>query len=505
MLRRVRPLSAVACSLLILGVVVAPAAATTSPPRREVPPSIAVMTLPAGFGAMERPPVEFDHAAHTDALAAEGCTTCHVMEEAGLVPAFAPIRDAADRGQLMDAAHAACLACHRSRTGPDGRRGPLECSGCHVRRPDGQSQRAPMRWDYSLHARHVQALPEDACGTCHHAYDEAQQQLVYVKGTEDSCDTCHGARAEGRTRSLADAAHTGCVGCHLRRAADTLSAGPVRCVGCHDATTVAAYPRLEEPPRLLRGQPDRGWIGDQGSRTRLVLFDHLRHEPQARFCSSCHHAGLKPCRDCHTRAGAPDGGGVTLDEAYHRATSQLSCVGCHHARTTVPACEGCHRALPATASERSCARCHVGPVRDAEQLEDIPLPAATRPELAPLPPSSDAFPEEITIRGLAVQYQPATLPHRKIVAKLDEGIRTSGLAIAFHGATERMCDGCHHHAPAATAPVPCQSCHGAEAAATVDRPDLKVAYHRQCVGCHQAMSIKQQGCTDCHAAKEVQP
>jgi len=30
-----------------------------------------------------------------------------------------------------------------------------------------------------------------------------------------------------------------------------------------------------------------------------------------------------------------------------------------------------------------------------------------------------------------------------------------------------------------------------------------VAYHRQCMSCHQRLKIKD-GCTDCHAAKEGQ-
>ena len=34
---------------------------------------------------------------------------------------------------------------------------------------------------------------------------------------------------------------------------------------------------------------------------------------------------------------------------------------------------------------------------------------------------------------------------------------------------------------------------------TADKPGLTAAYHRQCIGCHQAMAIRKTGCTDCHA------
>jgi DnaJ-class molecular chaperone len=128
----------------------------------------------------------------------------------------------------------------------------------------------------------------------------------------------------------------------------------------------------------------------------------------------------------------------------------------------------------------------------------------TRVQLSPLPEASDAFPDEVVISVLAKDYEPVKLPHRKIVAKLDAGVRGSSLAASFHGTTARMCEGCHHHAPAEEATASCRACHGEAAVASVDRPGLKVAYHRQCIGCHQAMGINKQGCTDCHALKEVE-
>jgi hypothetical protein len=488
---------------LALGVVVGPAAAATPVTPRFVSPSTAVMTLPEALGTMERPAVEFDHAAHTSALEADGCTVCHVVEEIGLVPQFAPIRGVTDRDVLIDRVHDACLACHRSRTSPAGKRGPLECGGCHVRRSPGVSQRAAMTWDYSLHGRHSQAFP-DKCETCHHSYNEAEKKLVYVKGSEEACSTCHLDRDDGKNLSLPNAVHTDCVGCHLRRLEKAQTAGPIHCRGCHDAAIVDAYPQLDPVPRLVRGQPDRSWVSTEGARTPMVAFNHLGHEPDASFCSSCHHQSLKPCDDCHTLSGSVEGAGITLDESYHAASSELSCVGCHSARTSATECVGCHRSIPAGASQRACARCHVGPARLAVRPDEPPLAPVTRVQLSPLPEASDAFPDEVVISVLAKDYEPVKLPHRKIVAKLDAGVRGSSLAASFHGTTARMCEGCHHHAPAEEATASCRACHGEAAVASVDRPGLKVAYHRQCIGCHQAMGINKQGCTDCHALKEVE-
>ena len=117
---------------------------------------------------------------------------------------------------------------------------------------------------------------------------------------------------------------------------------------------------------------------------------------------------------------------------------------------------------------------------------------------------SDDFPEKVAIESLVDQYEASTLPHAKIVAKLHSSIGESALAGRFHGATEEMCMGCHHNSPVGIRPPPCRSCHGKVKDAESDKPALKAAYHRQCVGCHQVMGVAKQGCTDCHAAREVQ-
>ena len=146
--------------------------------------------------------------------------------------------------------------------------------------------------------------------------------------------------------------------------------------------------------------------------------------------------------------------------------------------------------------------CHSGPQPGSQALETAPTPADLR--LDPLPIPSDAFPEKVVIEGLVDRYEASNLPHAKIVRKLDEITRKSTLAGRFHADTETLCSGCHHHSPVGTRPPPCRACHSEVAYATEDRPGLKVAYHRQCVGCHIAMNNPKQGCTDCHAAREVE-
>ncbi|MBW1880774.1 MAG: cytochrome c class III, partial [Deltaproteobacteria bacterium] len=207
-------------------------------------------------------------------------------------------------------------------------------------------------------------------------------------------------------------------------------------------------------------------------------------------CTTCHHQTTKACSECHTVLASEEGDGVNLETAHHDTGSDRSCVGCHQREALEPDCAGCHATLPRPPSESTCAVCHTGP----------PGESAARPELAPLPPTSDDdFPDVIVIELLAADYEASEMPHAKIVEHLDALVRDSELAAAFHPTTEVLCSGCHHHSPVGERPPGCGSCHDLESHPTEDQPSLKAAYHRQCLGCHEEMGLEQVGCTDCHA------
>jgi hypothetical protein len=236
----------------------------------------------------------------------------------------------------------------------------------------------------------------------------------------------------------------------------------------------------------------------------MVAFNHANHELQGSSCSTCHHHRMKACTECHAERPTEDGGGVILERAHHDRRSDKSCVGCHRAAAAEGDCAGCHvDTTVAAGGDRGCVRCHGGPTRRPGDPPAIADGSPVAPELAVLPGASDDLPEEITIDVLADTYEASRFPHLKIIRRFDDGIRASSLARQFHGSAEAMCSGCHHHSPAGERPPKCSACHGSEAAAAIDRPSLKVAYHRQCVRCHQRLDVKA-GCTDCHAAKEGQ-
>jgi hypothetical protein len=415
-----------------------------------------------------------------------------------MIPKLASGLEIDNRDDLIDAYHESCMGCHRERSDEDLSAGPLTCGECHVKRRPAMPSRAAMVFDYSLHARHAKAF-EDKCENCHHVFDEVSKKLQYVKGQEEGCRSCHGAVDEERKLSLANASHRACLSCHLRRIRMELDSGPTLCVGCHDLERQKAIRRLEEVPRLVRGQPDTVWIHSIDAKSATVAFNHLAHEPVTGSCSTCHHQSLKPCDECHSLEGSPEGADVTVAQAYHLAASEHSCVGCHARHAAEEGCAGCHHSMTQPPAESTCVQCHNGPPPGSPALEIAPMWA--EPQLDVLPALSDDFPETVVIDGMVDRYEASQLPHSKIVVKLDEIVRSSKLAGRFHGTSETLCSGCHHHSPVGTRPPPCRSCHAEAGDPTRDHPGLKVAYHRQCVGCHIAMDLPQQGCTDCHAER----
>ncbi|HUU03481.1 MAG TPA: cytochrome c3 family protein [Myxococcota bacterium] len=459
--------------------------------------------FPASFIDLRRPPVEYDHAAHVKALGKQGCDACHPIEGGRLTPLFKRKTDTGNRDELTELYHRECLGCHKQASADGKKAGPLACSGCHAIRQKGVSAWREIRFDYSLHFRHVKAK-EEKCDSCHHVFDKLQKKLVYKKKSESACRDCHGKRDEGKKLSLRNAAHRDCINCHLERKAKGQKAGPERCVGCHSEEKQLAIEKLPVVPRLQRGQPNLTWIHSPEIKTAAVLFDHLRHEKASSSCSTCHHKTLKACRECHKPGVKGTDGAVSLEQAYHLTSSEHSCAGCHKKQTAKKTCRGCHYILGEQAGKKTCRVCHSGPKMPAGQTK-LPQPMQAPFELDALPAISADFPEKVSIASLAKDYQAAGFPHFKIITALNKNVRANGLAGAFHGKTSTLCTGCHHHSPPGMRPAACRSCHDKEGPDMVDKPGLFSAYHRQCIGCHQEMGIKKQGCTDCHkkASREV--
>lgn len=456
--------------------------------------------LPADkFAKLERPAVLFDHEKHTEALKDAPCTECHRQDKDSGALVFGVIdpEKHTTRKAITDAYHDNCIGCHKERGA-----GPMACGECHVRNAPASAPWHSMELSLEQHQKHVAAM-EDKCEACHHDYDEQAKKLVYKQGAETSCRDCHREAAQDNRPSMRMAAHTQCITCHMDREKQNAATGPVQCQGCHDeALKLPALMDMSRVKRLDRNQEDMPLITVKDNKMKPVPFDHKNHETVARNCRTCHHESLKACSECHTVQGKKEGGYVRLSEAFHRATSERSCVGCHEQVKKQTACRVCHESMASGPVESSCDTCHSG---------EEGAPAAARADRDPNEVIDWAlmyvqdFPEDIEVKTIADKYEAVPFPHLEIIKSMNKLLGGNRLANVFHGDRNVVCAGCHHHSPMNARPPACSRCHDAPFdARDLSRPGLKGAYHQQCVGCHRTMNIKNfRDCTVCHKDKDA--
>jgi hypothetical protein len=338
-----------------------------------------------------------------------------------------------------------------------------------------------IHWDSDIIAK--DEGKDTNCGQCHHEYDEDKQELVYIQFAEEGCRSCHTPEPKEPVKSnLSEAFHGQCVTCHLEnKEAQAERNGPLDCASCHGGPQrlemqAKFADKLEGMdgilPRLPRNQPDAVLVmaklpelPEDATRPTLmypVPFNHELHEQATDACRDCHHETLKSsCTDCHTLQGSEQGGYITLDRAMHAPDSKSSCVGCHneikagsllcrlphgHAARhrapgfqlrLVPRQPGHPRPTSRRASSTDYAdftemlipaqadgRQPTGePVVVPEDKEGRAALAQRlidqRPKEALLIAEED-IPDVVRIDVLADEYQPAELPHRKIVMSMME-------------------------------------------------------------------------------------
>jgi len=495
--------------------------AVTEPPRADV---ITIDAMKV-FGTMSRPPVEFLHDRHTEALQKQNkdCLSCHLKKDDVQSIQFMRTEEM-DKQALMDLYHLNCIACHRETASAGDKSGPVECGNCHSGTSDVVSVRKPMGMDRSLHFRHVKAQ-DKKCETCHHEYDELNKKLIYVKGKEGTCRYCHGEEKVENRIPMRDASHLSCVACHQRLEAKKKKAGPVQCSGCHDPLEQQMIEKLATIPRMERNQPDIVFVktgvqpnpnpGENSAlRMNPVPFNHKAHETYNDTCRVCHHAEMTSCSECHVIGGSEKGNYINLQKSFHLLRSEQSCLGCHEYQQREKACVGCHGFLPKDRrmDTASCETCHITPPSGI-------MPEELRPDnkvlaeqmLKDREPATQVYPQEdipevVKIGELSNLYEPAVFPHRKIFNALYKGIKDNRLAGYFHDNPGTLCQGCHHNSPPSKKPPKCGSCHGKPFnEKDLFKPGLAGAYHLQCMECHSAMDLKKPGsrdCASCHKEKK---
>ncbi len=493
---------------------------------------IVIDTLHA-FGDLERPDVVFLHDQHTDALEKQGksCDTCHLSEKRfkmvpdtlesaikrvdHLSPKFKRLKDQG-RKEVMEIYHDECIGCHNRMADEGHESGPVTCGECHQAEPPAVSNRAPMGMDQSLHYRHVKAQ-EKKCELCHHKYDEIRDKLYYAKGEEGTCRYCHKEETEENRISMRLASHISCLECHREVLKKEEVAGPVRCSGCHDPEMQQKIEKLDTIPRMERNQPDAVIVkireggeaaGPVENRMAAVPFDHKAHETYNDTCRVCHHEAMTTCSSCHTLLDTKTDNMVNLAQAMHQLRTDTSCIGCHTEQQEAPECAGCHgfMAKHRKQPDAFCKTCHMTPVDELEQaLTPEAMEAVAQTRLAARTPVEGTYemadiPETVSIGVMAEDYEPAEMPHRKIVTSMLKKIDGNKLAAYFHQEKGTFCTGCHHNAPPAKKPPKCASCHGKPFdPLRPDMPGLKAIYHDQCIGCHNRMGVEKPAAVDCIA------
>lgn len=98
--------------------------------------------------------------------------------------------------------------------------------------------------------------------------------------------------------------------------------------------------------------------------------------------------------------------------------------------------------------------------------------------------SPEVVPDEVEIGVLADWFAPVVFSH------------------GFHAELTGACGDCHHHSDDLV--PPCSDCHDAGPETPgAGMPGLKVAYHQQCIGCHQEMGSGPLDCEGCHARRRL--
>ncbi|MBI5209783.1 MAG: cytochrome c3 family protein [Elusimicrobia bacterium] len=142
-------------------------------------------------------------------------------------------------------------------------------------------------------------------------------------------------------------------------------------------------------------------------------------------------------------------------------------------------------ARPSTAGAAGCRLCHTTDTPTKKDPALVPCPRYSMKKRHAL----GEAPETLTLGSPGGRYGPVRFPHKghAAMAAMGEG-----------------CSACHHYDLAR--PIHgCGDCHSStRARPDLDKPDLKAARHRLCVGCH-AQWDPDETCASCHAGEQGAP
>ncbi len=293
----------------------------------------------------------------------ESCRSCHGVKTVDNAVSY------------PEAAHTACIRCHRETAKKGVKAGPVNCAGCHGARerravavvpnapriarhqPDSVLMTAPVKPGDTIPARMAPVafmhreheLDTDSCRRCHH---------------EDlsPCAKCHtlSGSPDGKSVNLERAMHDpasgkSCIGCHNTKQK------AAACVGCHarlprspgkDSGCVACHAEL---PANLAAMPDKAaaarMMDEARKRFTGTYADQDVPEKVTIGTLSGKDSRFQPSQMPHRRMVRALEKGMKADRlsaAFHTDPGTL-CQGCHHQSPpskTPPKCSSCHARIP---------------------------------------------------------------------------------------------------------------------------------------------------------------
>ena len=293
------------------------------------------------------------------------CRYCHLQQpEQNRIP-------------LRQAAHTACIECHREITAKNETAGPFSCDGCHdpaqqklIEKVKDVPRMKRNQPDYVFvktspsdkkmtnplarmnlvpfnHMAHEQY--NDTCRVCHHAALSDCQQCHTIQGSKEgrgvtleqvmhrpdvdqSCFGCHESQQKQPT----------CVGCHISFEKKQPQ-GTASCASCHmvpKSDIVGVLDKDEEKTMAANA------LGQRDAVTRTYAEEDIPETVEIKTLSNKYHPVKLPHRKIVTSL---------LDKIK---TNQLANFF-HYENGTV--CQGCHHNSPAAKNPPKCMSCHSKP------------------------------------------------------------------------------------------------------------------------------------------------
>ena len=487
-----------------------------------LPEGAVVIDLTTEKNKLEMPKVIFPHSIHTNKLNKKGksCDVCHLINEKDKKLTLEFIETT--EKNVKEKYHQKCLDCHKEEK-TNNSVAPLEesCRICHDANYGNikTSKWKSLSFNKDLHTYHIKSDKlkstnnkySDNCYLCHHSYNEKTKEMTYSKDKEDSCVYCHlenipNKNFEKNASIKREAYHNRCIVCHLEKNKEQKQLKlPTECSSCHISQK---FDIKKTDFRIKRGQKDIVLM-NSFEKEKPVAFDHKSHEQYNENCITCHHKSLEKCETCHTQKGDKKADLINLSTAMHKiSNSERSCIGCHNEQKNKKECAGCHNLVPfKQEQDYTCTDCHKRISSSLKQMKEENI-AKSFLNKTPKTFKIKDIPEKIKIKQLERDYNPVDFPHRKIVKSLMEGIENNKLASKFHSNAETICQACHHTGQIKdTKPSACASCHSVSdlnesislSSKKNIKPNLKTAYHIQCMECHKSMKIEKPVSTDCNS------